>query len=341
MNDAYIKQIEYHLPKHVLDNNELAALYPEWTAQKIKDKTGICERRIAAADETSLDLAQQAVEKLFISSAIEPEDIDFLILMTETPDYVLPASACVLHGRLGLPESCGALDVNLGCSAYIYGLVLAKGLIRSGMARNVVLVTADTYSKLINPMDKSTRTLFGDAASATWLSSEGDIRIGETDFGTRGSGYGSLIVPAGMFRTPSDASTAEVVEDENGYSRSKDNLYMNGQDIMAFSIDVVPKSVAIVLEKAGIQINGIDRFVFHQANSFMLNYLRKKMKIDTDKFETSFSDIGNTVSSSIPVALKRSMERGEFPAQGNVVLCGFGVGLSWGSVLLEIGGNCD
>lgn len=337
MTEAYIRQIEYHLPEKVLGNDELAELYPEWTAQKILDKTGIAERRIAAEGETSLDLAGAAVGKLLDGGGPAREDVDFLILMTETPDYVLPASACVLHGRLGLPEACGALDVNLGCSAYVYGLVLAKGLVASGAARNVVLATADTYSKLINPMDKSTRTLFGDAATATWISDAGGIRIAEADLGTRGTGYGSLIVPAGMFRTPSTPVTAAVVEDEDGYSRSQDDIYMNGQDVMSFSIDVVPKSVRALLAKAGLEMGEVDRFVFHQANAFMLGYLRKKLKIDPARFEMCFSDTGNTVSSSVPVAVRRCMDRGEFPERGCVVLCGFGVGLSWGSVLLDCG----
>lgn len=337
MKEAFIRRITYHLPEKVLTNDELAALYPEWTAQKILDKTGITERRIAAEDETSFDMAERAVGKLLAEGSLAREDVDFLILMTETPDYLLPSSACVLHGKLGLPEACGAFDVNLGCSAYVYGLELARGLIATGTARNVVLATADTYSKLINPMDKSTRTLFGDGASATWVSDSGDIRIAASDLGTRGSGYASLIVPAGMFRTPSDESTAVVVEDENGYSRSKDDIYMNGQDIMSFSIDVVPRSVAALLEGEELSMEDVDRFFFHQANAFMLGYLRKKMRIDPDRYEMSFSDIGNTVSSSIPIAMRRCMDRGVFPERGNVVLCGFGVGLSWGSTLLKVG----
>ncbi|WP_172135173.1 ketoacyl-ACP synthase III [Adlercreutzia sp. ZJ473] len=338
MPESYIRSVEYYLPRNVLANDDLAKLYPEWTAEKIEGKTGIRERRIAAEGETSLDLAESAAIKLFERSDLRPEEVDFLIFVTETPDYVLPASACVLHGRLGLSEACGALDVNLGCSGYVYGLSLAKGLVCADIARNVLLLTADTYSKIIHPMDKSTRTLFGDAAAATWVAAEGFAEIVDFDLGSRGAGYDRLIVPAGMFRNPKSELTGIVEVDENGYSRSEENVFMDGADIMSFSIDVVPKSVDKLLERNGVGRDQVDRFVFHQANAFMLGYLRKKMRIPADRFEVSMGDIGNTVSSSVPIALKRAMGRGGIPEGGRVVLCGFGVGLSWGSALLRIGG---
>lgn len=336
MNNAYIRNVEYYLPETILGNAELAQLYPEWTEERIVSKTGIRTRHIADSDETSLDMAEKACRVLFERSALEKQDVDFLILMTETPDYLLPASACVLHGKLDLPEDCGAFDVNLGCSAYVYGLILAKSLIVSGMAHNVVLATADTYTKLINPMDKSTRTLFGDAATATWISDTGLIEIGESVFGTRGKAYESLIVPAGLFRTPSCDETKVVRVDENGYSRCQENIFMDGADILSFSIDVVPKTVSQLLKKAELKDEDIALYIFHQANGFMLSYLQKKMKINRERFVESFSDTGNTVSSTIPIALKRCMEDGKLPSKGNIVLCGFGVGLSWGGVRLSI-----
>lgn len=339
MTDAFLSAIEYYLPKKILSNDELATLYPEWTPEKILNKTGIVERRVVCDDETSLDLALRAAEELFSSGVVRKEEVDFLLFVTETPDYLLPSSACVLHGKLGLPDTCGAFDINLGCSGYVYGLAVAKSLIVSGLAHRVLLLTADTYSKLINPMDKSTRTLFGDAGTASLVSDEGEIRIGEIDLGSRGSGFDRLIVPAGMFRNPSTAETSVVTVDENGYSRSQENVFMSGSDIMAFSIEVVPKTVKRVLEKSGVEQSAVSRFFFHQANAFMLGYLQKKLKIADDRFEMSFSDIGNTVSSSVPIAIKRSMERGDFPKEGLALLCGFGVGLSWGSALLEIGGK--
>lgn len=336
MNDAFIKAIEYSLPEKVLTNDELAELYPEWTAEKIEKKTGIRERRITEDGETSLDLAEAAAVKLFNNSSLNPEDVDFVLLVTETPDYVLPSSACVLHGRLGLPEACGALDINLGCSGYVYGLSLAKGLICANIAQNVLLLTADTYSKIIHPLDKSTRTLFGDAAAATWVATDGFAKLVDFDLGSRGVDYNKLIVPAGMFREPKNDSTAIAEEDDNGYSRSREDVYMNGADVMSFSIDVVPKSVVTLLERNGIQKEQVTRFVFHQANEFMLGYLRKKMRIDPNSFEISMADIGNTVSSSVAIALKRAMERDEESMAGAVVLSGFGVGLSWASALLEM-----
>lgn len=335
MSKAYIKEIEYYLPNATLENAELSALYPEWSEERIEAKTGIRSRHIAAEGETSLDMAEQACKALFARGDLKKADVDFLILMTETPDYFLPSSACVLHGRLDLPEVCGAFDVNLGCSAYIYGLILAQSLVVSGTAKNVLLVTADTYTKLIHPMDKSTRTLFGDAATATWIGDSGTLSIEESVFGTRGKSYDDLIVPAGAFRTPANEQTKIVHTDESGYSRCAENIFMDGVDIMSFSIDVVPKTVYALLEKAGLQDSDVALYVFHQANDFMLSYLRKKMKIDAARFVESFSDVGNTVSSSIPIALRRCMGDPGLP-EGNIVLCGFGVGLSWGAVRLYL-----
>lgn len=333
MNRAFIKRVEYYLPEKVLKNAELSALYPEWTEERIESKTGICARHVAAEGETSLDMAEQVCNKMFANSDFKKEDVDFLILMTETPDYYLPSSACILHGRLDLDEKCGAFDINLGCSAYIYGLILAKSLIVSGTAKNVLLVTADTYTKLIHPMDKSTRTLFGDAATATWISGEGMLSIEDSVYGTRGKRYDDLLVPAGAFRKPKDEETRVVHIDENGYSRSEENIFMDGANIMAFSIDVVPKTLKELLIKAGIEDSDIALYVFHQANDFMLSYLQKKLKIEDLRFAKSFSDTGNTVSSSIPIVLSRYIEKDMLP-KGNIVLCGFGVGLSWGALRL-------
>lgn len=336
MTKAFIKEIAYYLPSQTLDNHQLAELYPEWTPEKIEQKTGIRVRHIAECDETSLDMAEKACRKLFKITDLAPSCIDFIILMTETPDYILPASACVLQHRLDVPETCGAFDINLGCSAYVYGLAVAKGLIVTGVANNILLVTAETYSKLIHPMDKSTRTLFGDAATATWIAKDGNIEIDEFDLGTRGKDAEKLIVPAGMFKLPHSKATEKVIVDENGYSRSQENLYMNGNDVFSFSIDVVPQTIERLLKKIDMYDCDISMYILHQANSFMLSYLRKKLKIEKQRFFEDMSEIGNTVSCSLPIAIKRSMELNVFPHNGNVILCGFGVGLSWGAVSLKV-----
>jgi 3-oxoacyl-[acyl-carrier-protein] synthase-3 len=331
-----IRDIAYHLPSEVLSNEDLAAIYPDWSADKIFTKTGIKQRHIAQSGVTASDLAFEAAKKLFESGKVLPEQIDFLILCTQAPDYILPTSACILQHRLGLPRSAGALDVNLGCSGFVYGLSLAKGLIESGLASNVLLLTADTYSKYIHPMDKSVRTLFGDAAAATVISkSSGDSDIGPFVFGTDGSGAGNLIVEAGGFRLPRGPLTAQESTDDSGNVRSNENLYMNGAEIMAFTLKEVPEACEALLRKAGLDHESVDLFVLHQANKFMLDALRKKMKIPVDKMPILIGDCGNTVSSTIPIALHRLRSQEKlFPGQ-QIMLIGFGVGYSWAACFLK------
>lgn len=330
--DIGIKAIEYYLPEKRLTNEELESLYKDWTAEKILTKTGISSRHISSEKECASDLAEKAALKLFDTGVAKPEDIDFILLATQSPDYILPTTACILQDRLGIPQTTGALDLNLGCSAYIYGLAIAKSLLNTNIANNVLLLTADTYSKYIHPMDKSTRTIFGDAGAAT-LISRGKHQIGNFDLGTDGSGKDALVIPAGGCRLPSSDETAKEIED-NGSIRTMDNLYMNGSEVFNFTIRVVPKSVEKVLEKNNLNFEDIDLFVFHQANKFMLDFLRKKIGIPVDKFYINMTDIGNTVSATIPIALKRAEEEGKLKKGDKVLIIGFGVGLSWGGTVL-------
>jgi 3-oxoacyl-[acyl-carrier-protein] synthase-3 len=254
---------------------------------------------------------------------------------TQTPDYILPTTACVLQHRLGLSTSCGALDFNLGCSGYIYGLGLAKALIDSGQASKVLLLTADTYSKLLNPADKSVRTIFGDAAAATLIvASEQESLTGPFVYGTDGAGAQNLIVPAGGMRRAADPQ-AELVPDDSGNARTMNDLYMNGAEIFNFTLRVIPTAISQLLERAGIGQEDVDLFVFHQANRFMLEHLRRKLKVPAEKFVIAMEDIGNTVSSSIPIALREAQERGQLPPGSLVMLVGFGVGYSWGATLIR------
>jgi 3-oxoacyl-[acyl-carrier-protein] synthase-3 len=334
---AIIKSIEYDLPEGLLTNEMLATEFPGWSVEKIEEKTGISARRIAAHDECASDLGVRAAEKLFTSNVCCREEIDFLLFCTQSPDYFLPTTACIMQNRLGLPNSCGALDFNLGCSGYVYGLGIAKGLIETGQARNVLLITAETYSKHIHPGDKSVRTLFGDAAAATLVqySEVAKEMIGPFVYGTDGRGGDNLIVPTGGFRTARSAQTAQVTEDEHGNLSSLDNLHMNGSEIFTFTLLTIPKSVKELLDASGKEMVDIDLFVFHQANKFMLEHLRKKLKVPEDKFYMSFKDYGNTVSSTIPIALKDAESEGKLKTGDLVMLVGFGVGYSWGSTLVR------
>lgn len=334
---ARVAHIEYQLPEQVVDNEALAKQFPDWSVDKIFSKTGIAKRHVAAEGECASDLAVAACNKLFDSGCIERGEIDFLLFCTQSPDHPLPATACLLQHRLGLKKSCGAFDFNQGCSGFVYGLGIAKGLIESGQARNVLLLTADTYSKYINPADKSVRTLFGDAAAATLISaSEGDRElIGSFEYGTDGAGGGNLIVPAGGSRTcVSEESRAETF-DESGNRRSQCNLYMNGPAIFEFSMQSVPAVVNGVLARAGLGMEDVDVFALHQANRFMLDSLRKRLGVPKEKFLMRFEHCGNTVSCTIPIALKEAALSNDLKAGDKVMAVGFGVGYSWAGCLIR------
>lgn len=334
---ARIKDIAIHYPEQVLQNDELAAIYPDWSSAKIFEKTGIAERRIAAESETAGDLALQAANNLFAQGVVSASDVDFIILCTQAPDYILPTTACVLQSKLGVPRTAGALDINLGCSGFVYGLSLAKGLIETGAARCVLLLTADTYSKYIHPMDKSVRTLFGDAAAATAITAEDSDHeyIGPFVFGTDGSGAKNLIVEAGLYRLPISYDTATEHVDASGNVRSQENLYMNGAEVLAFSLKEVPKAIDALLLKSGKTKEDLDLFVLHQANKFMLEALRKKLKLSEEKLPILMENCGNTVSSTIPVALYMLRQQGLLARGKQLMLVGFGVGYSWAAAMLN------
>ena len=329
---SYIKAIAYYLPEKIVTNQQLVEEFPEWTVEKIADKVGVNQRHVALEDETATDMAVKAAEKLFANHPeINREEVDFVLLCTQSPDYLLPTSACLVQARLGLRTDIGALDFNLGCSGYVYGLSLAKGLIAGGIAKNVLLLTAETYNKHLHPRDKGNRTIFGDAATATMVSTEGYAEIGNFALGTDGRGAENLIIRSGGARQPEKVN--DLSFDENGNPRSSDYLFMNGAEIFTFTQKNVPIVVRETLEKNGLEKEDISMFVFHQANSYMLNFLRKKIKIDADRFLIDMSEIGNTVSNSIPIALAEAYSKNVL--RGDVLICGFGVGYSWGGTVLR------
>lgn len=334
---AAIEAIEYYLPEKVLTTADLSAEFPEWSVEKIDTKTGIQERHIAGPEECASDLAVKAATKLFESGVCSRQSIDYVLLCTQSPDYFLPTTACLLQDRLGLPTHCGALDFNLGCSGYVYGLGLAQGLIASQQAAGVLLITAETYSKFIHPKDKSVRTIFGDAAAVTLLTAtDGDApSIGPFIYGTDGRGGENLIVKTGGSRAARSTQSAVIAGDESGNQRSPDNIFMDGGEIFTFTLSAVPESVNALLEKSGHSLEDVDLFVFHQANRYMLEHLRKKLKLPAEKFVISMSHCGNTVSSTIPIALKQAVEAGRLKSGALVMLLGFGVGYSWGATFVR------
>ena len=329
--EAYIKAISYYLPERIVTNEQLVEEFPEWSVDKIAKKVGINERHIAGEDETAGDLAFRAAEKLILENSVDKESIDFMLLCTQSPDYFLPSTSCIIQNKLGLSTKCGAFDFNLGCSGYEYGLAVAKGLIFSGIAKNILLLTAETYNKHIHPKDKGNRTIFGDGASASLISTEGFARIGDFVLGSDGSGYDRLIHKSGAMRNSQPLNDLHF--DENNNPQSSDYLFMDGKAIFDFTSDVVPPMIEEVLAKSELTKEDVNLFVFHQANKYMINYLRKLMEIDKDKFYVFMENVGNTVSSTIPIALCEAQK--ESKLHGNVVLAGFGVGLSYGATVLK------
>ncbi len=332
---AAIRAIEYYLPERAITTEDLAAEFPGWSVAKIDDKTGVQVRHIAGPEECASDLAVEAARKLFASGAATPAEIDYVLFCTQSPDYFLPTTACLIQNRLEIPTRAGALDFNLGCSGFVYGLGMAQGLIETGQARRVLLLTAETYSKFMHRGDKSVRTIFGDAAAATLLAGveSEDSFLGPFVYGTDGSGGNNLIVPAGGLRRPRSEATAQAVEDDYGNVRSADNLFMDGAEIFNFTLDVVPQSVTRLLEQSNKTLDEIDLFIFHQANKYMLEHLRKRMKLPAEKFYVAMRHCGNTVSSTIPIALRHAADEGKIQPGQTAMLVGFGVGYSWAATL--------
>ena len=330
---AYIKAISYYLPERVVTNEELVREFPEWSVDKVAQKVGVDFRHVAAENETAGDMAEKAARKLFEEYNIDPKSIDFLMLCTQSPDYFLPSTACVLQDRLGVPTSAGAFDYNLGCSGCIYGMAMAKGLIAAGIAKNVLLLTAETYNKYLHPSDKSNRSIFGDGAAACMISTDGFAEIGEFVLGTDGSGANNLIVKTGAAKQRS--ATGKFVEDDEGHIWYDDYLYMNGGAIFNFTLDAVPAMMNQILEKNGMEKEQIDYYVFHQANKFMLNTIRKVCVLPKDKFYVNLAETGNTVSSTVLIGLKDCLNNGTITSGMKVMISGFGVGLSWGGTVFR------
>jgi len=302
-------KIAYSLPVSTLSNEAIASMFPKWTALKIEEKTGVRKRHVVGT-ETTLDMAESASRKLLEEYSIKVEDFDFVLLCTQSPVFALPSTACILQHRLGVPTTAGALDFDLGCSGFVYGLSLAKGLICGGMASKVLLVTAESYTKYLRSDDVSTRTIFGDGAAAVVIDNDELNKIGNFVYGTDGGGADKLIVKDGK-------------------------LYMDGPEIFNFTLDIVPKMIEKVLAKNNLTRGDIDYYVFHQANKFMLKAIRSVANLPKDRYYINLNETGNTVSSTIPIALKQLEKDGKLVPGMKLMLIGFGVGLSWGATILE------
>lgn len=331
---SYIKFIEYFLPDKIVSNSDLEFDYPEWDLDKIKSKTGVLNRHIASPNETALDLSIKACNKLF--KYFDVHKIDAIIYCTQSPDYIMPSNSFLIQKEFNFNEEIICYDFNHACSGYIYGLMMANSYIKSGVAKCVLLINSDTYSKYINPLDRSTRVLFGDAAAVSVI--EGDnscFGIQDIIVSSFGQGYNKFIIPAGGARLPKSELTSTEQSDFVGNIRSKNNINMDGMAVWTFINSKVPGQIKKLLQRNNLCIDEVDLFIFHQASLMTLESLMKILNLDRKKVFINLENIGNTVSASIPIAIKDAIDGGEFKENQIILICGFGVGLSYGTVLLK------
>ena len=329
---AYIKSIKCFTPPNALDNNALQDHLKDTCVEKTAKGVGVSKRHIASNDTTAGDMAVEAAKILFNESGIIREEIDFIIMATQSPDHFLPPTACIIQDKLNIPTTAGAFDFDLGCSGYVYGLAIAGSFVDSGLAKNVLLLTGDTITKFIHPEDNN-RVLFGEAASATVVSSTGFARIGKFEKGSDGSGADCLIVKNGAGRHLTH--TGHETIDNEGNTRRDDYFYMDGSRVFNFTIDRVPSLINETLRQNEISLEEVDHVVLHQANKFMLNTLRKVCHIPKEKFYINLENTGNTTSTTIPLALEDCLDKGLFKNGDKVLIAGFGVGLSWAGTVLS------
>jgi 3-oxoacyl-[acyl-carrier-protein] synthase-3 len=324
---AELGPIAVQLPARVETNEMLKEQFPDWNVDQIAEKTGIRQRYIAATEETASDLAVQAAEKLFDQQDIDRGSIDFLLFCTQTPDYPLPTTSCLIQDRLGLPTRCGALDFNLGCSGYVYGLAMADGLIQSGAANTILLLTAETYTKYIDQADRSLRTIFGDAAAATLVTASETRSLSGFQFGSDGSGGDMLLVGDGGARVADDAIKPRHRK------RWKSRLYMDGPSLISFTVEAIPRLVDEILAANQLSDADIGKYLMHQATWKMLDQLRNRMDVSEDRLPIELAEVGNTVSCTLPILIDQLRNQGKIDAKSVNMLLGFGVGLSWAGCL--------
>jgi 3-oxoacyl-[acyl-carrier-protein] synthase-3 len=330
-----INIIEYYLPNQIESNEYLQNKFPNWDIKKVEKKSGVFKRHIASNTETALDLSIKACEKIFKN--YDKSKIDGIIYCTQSPDYIMPSNAFLLQKHFNIKEQIIAYDFNHACTGYIYGLMMANSFIKSNTAQHLLLVNADTYSKYINPKDRSTRVLFGDAAAVTIIeqSSENFV-IEDIEIASCGIDYDKFIIMAGGARFPKTELTELEYEDALGNIKSQNDIKMDGFAVWSFINTKVPIQINKILDRNFLKISDIDLFIFHQASLMTLTSLIKSLKISESKVFINISAIGNTVSASIPIALKDANDKGLLKTGMKVVLSGFGVGLSYGTILIKI-----
>jgi len=336
IKNVKISGISACVPKHIEDNRNLSLFGDQDEMNKFIDTTGIVQRHtVGNQDICSSDLCYEAAKKLIKELNWEKEEIDCLIFVSQTPDYMLPATSCILQGKLGLSKDCFAMDISLGCSGWVYGLSTITSLLSSGNMKKALLLVGDTVTVTKSPLDKSTYPLFGDAGTATAV--EYDLGNDGMKFntGTDGEKYKNIIIRDGGFRNFFTEDSLKIKEREPGIFRNNLQSFLHGQNVFIFGITRAPKSIKSLLERYEINKEDIDFYIFHQANLLMTEMIRKKIKVKPEKVPYSLNEYGNTSSASIPLTmvtrLSEILKKGKHKNLG----CSFGVGLSWGSVVFE------
>jgi 3-oxoacyl-[acyl-carrier-protein] synthase-3 len=319
--------------------SELGTVFGAEDVAKIAESVGVQARYLAGESLCASDLCHAAARRLLDDLGWDPGSVGAILFVSQMPDFPLPATACILQQRLGLSKSCAAFDVGLGCSGYVYGLWIGASLMAASGLSRVLLLAGDVSSRICSPLDRATALLFGDAGTATALERDPDAGPLSFVLGTDGSGWKNLVVPAGLrfSRRPHDASTAERHEAEGGNCRSAEDLFMDGPEIFAFTLREVAPLVKSALTSAGWAPEDVDRFVFHQANKFMLTHLAKRMKLPAEKVPLSLAEYGNTSSASVPLTIVSALRDDISAAPLKLLLAGFGVGYSWGACALTCG----
>lgn len=337
ISNVSMRGIAVALPKTTESNSELFDLFGHKETERISKTIGIHSRKVADKGITALDLMQQAVERLLETTGTRKEDIDCLVSITQTPDHPIPGNSFILCHQLGLGPDIFTLDINAGCAGFTHGIITLGKLVSSGDIRRGVLVIGDTLTRLVNPKDKTERPLFGDAAAACMLEFDEKSKNLTACWRTIAHDYDKLIVPAGGMRKPTTRQTRNVILTENGTYRSENDLAMDGAAIFAFSIKEVPELVNHTLKSSGLKSDDIDLFVFHQANSFIVDYIRKKLKLGEEKVPVFVEEIGNTSGASIPIAICRyALSKGIDRISGRFCLTGYGVGLSLSTIIIDV-----
>jgi 3-oxoacyl-[acyl-carrier-protein] synthase-3 len=304
---------------------------------RIKRAVGLDKRHVTDNSTTTLDLCVDAAEKLILGMGLEKELIDGVIFVTQTPDHVQPSNAAIVHGKLNLSTHAASFDISLGCSGYVYGLWMAHMMVASGTCQKVLLLAGDTLSKCVNKRDRATAPLFGDAGTATLIEASERDCLSHFSLHTNGAGAQHIMQPAGGFRKPSSAETAIETVDEEGNYHSENDLSMNGGEVFNFSIKTEPHAIKEILEYAGQDIDGIDYVIFHQANKYIITNIAKRLKLSMDKVPCeTVSKYGNQSSASIPCTINDALNEELSVQSKQVILSGFGVGLSWASAILNL-----